>query len=146
LQLSAHAASTYDPGAASQAGFGSPSDAVDGSDRTAWTCTLDAAGTGVVDAGLLLDLGGAVRPESLTIVTGTPWMSVVIEGASGAVPSTIDAHGWTQLATIKSLKPTATVSLPHTARPLRHILVWITHSPPGVNSGRLQLNDVSVVS
>ena len=146
LQLPAGGASTYAPGSDSQSDFGTPADAVDGSDRTAWTCTLNPDGTGAVDAGLLLDLGGPVRPTSLTIVTGTPWMSIVVEGTTGAVPSAITASGWVHLATVKSLKPNATVSLRHTSKPLRHLLVWIRQSPPGVNSGRLELNEVTVTS
>jgi hypothetical protein len=146
LQLPANAASTYPAAAASASASGSPADAVDSSDRTAWTCVLDPSGTGAVNAGLLLDLGGAVRPSSLTIVTGTPWMSIVVEGANGAVPAAITDPGWVQLATVKSLKPTATISLPHTSKPLRHLLVWIKHAPPGVNSGRLELNKVTITS
>jgi hypothetical protein len=124
---------------------GTPSDAIDGSDRTAWTCVLDPSGTGAVNAGLLLDLGDAVRPSSLRIVTGTPWMSIVIEGTSGGVPAAATDPGWVRLATVNSLKPSATISLRHTAKPLTHVLVWIEHAPPGVNSGRLQLNSVTVV-
>jgi hypothetical protein len=98
-----------------------------------------------VNAGLLLDLGRAVSLKSLTIVTATPWMSIVIEGATGRIPSTITAPGWTQLAWVKALKPTATLTLRHHGTPFRHLLIWITHPPPGVDSGWLQLNDVTIM-
>jgi hypothetical protein len=121
-----------------------PADAIDGSQRTAWAWTLDTTNPGAVDAGLLLDLGHAVSLRSLTIVTATPWMSIVVKGAAGPVPPTITAPGWIQLARVKALRPTATLALRHTGTPMRHLLIWITHPPPGVNSGRLQLNDVTV--
>jgi hypothetical protein len=121
-----------------------PADAIDGSQRTAWAWTLGTSDAGAVDAGLLLDLGHAVSLRSLTIVTATPWMSIVVKGAPGPVPSTITAPGWIQLASVKALRPTATLALRHTGTPVRHLLIWITHPPPGVNSGRLQLNDVTV--
>jgi hypothetical protein len=126
--------------------LGSPAEAIDGSRRTAWTWTLSAPDAGAVDAGLLLDLGRAVSLKSLTIVTGTPGMTIVVEGAKGPVPSTITAPGWIQLAWVKALKPTATVTLRHSATQLRHLLIWITHPPPGVDSGWLELNDVKVMT
>ncbi len=145
ISLPSSAASTYSPGQTVQTPVGDPADAIDRSQRTAWAWTLDTLDSGTVDAGLLLDLGRAVSLKSLTIVTATPWMSIVVKGAPGPVPSTITAPGWIQLARVKALRPTATLALRHTGTAVRHLLIWITHPPPGVNSGRLQLNDVTVM-
>ncbi len=145
ISLSSGAARTYAPGQTVQTAVADPADAIDGSQRTAWSWTLGPSDAGAVDAGLLLDLRRAISLRSVTIVTATPWMSIVVKGATGPVPKTITAPGWIQLARVKALDPMATVALRHTGTPVRHLLIWITHPPPGVNSGRLQLNDVTVM-
>ncbi|HTU31180.1 MAG TPA: hypothetical protein VMF07_17450 [Solirubrobacteraceae bacterium] len=145
ISLPPGAATAYAPGQTAQPPVGIPGDAIDGNQRTAWTWTLGATDTTAVNAGLLLDLGRAVNLKSLTIVTGTPWMSIAIDGATGLAPSAIADPGWIRLATVKALRPTATVALRHSATPLRHLLIWITRPPPGVNSGRLELNQVTIL-
>ena len=144
ISLPSSAARTYAPGQTAQTPLGRPAQAIDGSRRTAWTWELNPADTGPVDAGLLLDLGRAAKLKSLTIVTGTPGMTIVVAGATGRVPSAMPAPGWIQLAWVKALKPTTTITLRHGETSLHHLLIWITHPPPGVDSGWLSLNDVTI--
>jgi hypothetical protein len=145
LDLPPAAASTYAPGV-SGITFGTPAAAIDGSARSAWTASLDPTADGQVGAGLLLDLGAATRPRSLTIVTGTPFMSVTVYGSSGAVPAALDDPGWRKLAADPSLRPSTTLQLRPGTQLLRQLLVWIDRSPPGVNAGRLALNEITVTS
>jgi hypothetical protein len=145
LDLPPAAASTYAPGV-SGITFGTPAAAIDGSARSAWTASLDPTADGQVGAGLLLDLGAATRPRSLTIVTGTPFMSVTIYGTAGSAPATLDDPEWTKLAADSSIRPSTTLRLRPGTQPLRQLLVWIDRSPPGVNAGRLQLNEITVMT
>jgi hypothetical protein len=137
---------TYDPYGSPAASFGAPSKAVDGNPSTSWTYQLDPSTAGATKAGLVVDLKPAQAVEAIILATTSPGMTVEVYGAVGTLPTRIGDPAWIHLASRSDIKAQARLDLSAHGHEFDHLLIWITHAPPGVNAGALTISELSVVS
>lgn len=136
------AAVAYAPYAPPNADLGDPSQAVDGSTKTAWAAPAASDPTAPPQVGLYVDLASPEKLRSLVIETPTPGMDVEIYGATKGPPSTIVDAGWTHLATRRGIAAKTKIGLP--SKPFRYVLVWIVGAPP--NGARPAISELSLLS
>jgi hypothetical protein len=144
IRLGSNAASTYDPYGVASASFGTAAKATDGDPLSSWTYKLDPSTAGATRVGLVIDLKSAQHVRTITLTTGSPGMTVEFYGTMGTPPTSITDAAWVHLASRPSIDAQATVPLGAPSRTFDHLLIWITHAPPGVNAGSLSVSDVSV--
>jgi hypothetical protein len=144
IRLAAGGAATYNPYGAPAGSFGAAAKAIGGNPLSSWTYRLDPSSGGATKVGLVVDLRSAERIGSITLSTGSPGMAVEFYGASGPLPGTITDRAWVHLASRTAIGPQMTVGLGARDKSFDHVLIWITHAPPGVNAGALSISDVSL--
>ncbi|MEA2371076.1 MAG: hypothetical protein QOH12_1470 [Solirubrobacteraceae bacterium] len=144
IPLGSAAAVTYNPYGAPAASFGAAGKAITGDPLRSWTYRLDPSSRGATRVGLVLDLNSPQRVSSITLSSGSPGMAVEFYGAPGPLPGLITDPAWVHLASRGSVDPRVTVRLGSRDKSFAHILIWITHAPPGVNAGALSISDVSL--
>ncbi|MEA2274113.1 MAG: hypothetical protein QOI98_2821, partial [Solirubrobacteraceae bacterium] len=113
--------------------FGSAGAAIDGSTATAWTAVVDPDHR----SGLAVGVDIAINPRkglrALDVRTTTPGMTIEVYGASGGEPVSIVDPAWTHLATVHALAAGQQIGLGSGIQQIRHLLVWITNAPSGVD-------------
>lgn len=136
------AAVAYAPYASPNADLGDPSQAVDGSTKTAWTAPAASDPSAPPQVGVYVDLASAEKIRTLVLQTPTPGMNVEVYGATSGPPSTIVDKGWTHLATRRDVARQTKIGLP--SRAFRYVLVWIVGAPP--NGDRPAISELSLLS
>jgi hypothetical protein len=136
--------STYNSAGLAAASFNSPADAVDGDPSTSWSYQLDPRTAGATNVGLAVKIKPARRLSSITLATATPGMTVELYGATGALPATITDPLWVHIATRGHLAASMTVPLDSQPEAFDYLLIWITHAPPGVNTGVVGVSNLSI--
>ncbi|HEY5196265.1 MAG TPA: hypothetical protein VIJ51_04510 [Solirubrobacteraceae bacterium] len=144
VALAKDAAATYNPFGSPAASLGSPAKAIAGDPLSSWSFKLDPSTAGATMVGLAITLKPAQSVSAITLTTGSPGMSVEFYGAAGALPALITDAGWVHLATRASIDAQSTVTVDRHGTKFDHLLIWVTHAPPGVNAGSLTISDVSV--
>jgi hypothetical protein len=126
-----NAASTYNPYAYPESGFGDPALAIDGEALTAWTAQVQPSSAPHMAEGLLIDLNDPTKLGTVKLITLSTGMKVQIYGANGPkAPSTITEPGWTQLSSTHVLRKKATrLKLRASAKGFRFLLVWLVEAP-----------------
>jgi hypothetical protein len=126
-------ASTYNPYGRPASNFGSAAAAIDGSTATAWTAVVDPDH----QSGLAVGVDIAINPRkglrALDLRTTTPGMTIEVYGASGGEPVSIVDPAWTHLATVHAVAAGQQIGLGSGLQQIRHLLVWITNVPSGVD-------------
>ena len=145
ISVPTSAAKTFNPSSAPAASFGKAANAVDGNPLTSWTYKLSQAAAGVTNAGLVIKLTEQ-HLKSVTITTDTPGMSVAFYGAVGKEPAAVTDPGWLKLATSSEIPTSTTVALSTRGRAFDYFLVLVTHAPPGVNVGTVDISGLSLTS
>lgn len=136
------AAVAYAPYAPANVDLGDPSQAVDGSTKTAWTAPAASDPSAPPQVGVYVDLAAPTKVRTLVLQTPTQGMDVEIYGATSGPPSTIVDHGWSHLATRRGIGAKTKIGLP--ARAFRYVLVWIVGAPP--NAARPAISELSLLS
>ncbi|HEY8770270.1 MAG TPA: protein kinase [Thermoleophilaceae bacterium] len=133
LQLSAGAASDYDPEGDGEESPGQARNAIDGNKTTNWdteTYSGGFAGSHKKGVGLYLDVGKPVAARQLTLVTATPGYQARVY-ASNTVPDDITSKDWKAVSGATKVKQDARIALDTAGSPFRYYLVWISTLPPG---------------
>jgi hypothetical protein len=130
--ISPAGASTYNPYGRS-ANVGNAGAAVDGSSATAWTADVDPEHRSSLAVGVDLAINPAKGLRALDIRTPTSGFSVEIYGSTGGEPVSITDPAWTHLATIHAVAAGQRVGLGDGRLQIRHLLVWITAVPAGLD-------------
>ncbi len=145
------AASTYNPYAYDEAGFGDPALAIDGEPLTAWTGQVQPSSAPRMAEGLLIDLKTPTKLGAVKLLTLTPGMAVQLYGANGhKAPSAITEPGWTQLSATHVLKKRTThLKLRAGAPAFRFLVVWVVKAPASAIGtaqapGHVDLNEVEL--
>ncbi len=131
ILLDTNAASTYNPYSAPATGFGDPSLAIDGEEKTAWTAPVDPSTAPKMAVGLVLDCKSAQKIGSATVETTSTGITVTMYGSNGHnLPASITDHAWKRLSGSKTLsKKSTTLQLKTNGSSYRFILLWITKAP-----------------
>jgi hypothetical protein len=145
ITLGRGAVKTYNPSSAPAASFGSPADATDGNPLSSWTYKLDPSVAGVTSVGLGIALKSAEHLHSIMFETDTPGMAVSFYGAPGKPPASITDPGWAKLASDPNMPASSTISLHADGRKFDYVLVVITHAPPGVTIGTVDISEISLI-
>jgi hypothetical protein len=130
--ISPAGASTYNPYGRS-ANFGNAGAAIDGSSGTAWTADVDPDHRSSLAVGVDLAINPAKGLRALDIRTPTSGFSVEVYGSTGGTPVSITDPAWTHLATIHAVAAGQRVGLGDGRLQIRHLLVWITAVPAGMD-------------
>jgi hypothetical protein len=151
ILLDTDAATTYNPYAYPEAGFGDPALAIDGEPSTAWTAQVQAHSFPSMAEGLLIDLRSPTKLGGVEIRTSTHGMTIQVYGANGAkAPSAITDPGWTPLSASHVLKKTVThLKLRTEGQAFRWLVVWIVKAPAASKGtpqapGQVALNEVAL--
>jgi hypothetical protein len=125
IDLSADAASTYDPFDRGKGAVGDPADAVDGKDATAWEAPV--GGDGLVRIGLAVSLEQARTLSRIAFKADTPGFTVEVYGTrASTLPSTITSKRWENLGVTKDVGINTDFDV--NGR-FRHVVVWVTAQP-----------------
>jgi hypothetical protein len=130
--ISPAGASTYNPYGRS-ANFGNAGAAIDGSSGTAWTADVDPEHRSSLAVGVDLAINPAKGLRALDIRTPTSGFSVEVYGSTGGTPVSITDPAWTHLATIHAVAAGQRVGLGDGRLQIRHLLVWVTAVPAGMD-------------
>jgi hypothetical protein len=130
--ISPAGASTYNPYGRS-ANVGNAGAAIDGSSGTAWTADVDPEHRSSLAVGVDLAINPAKGLRALDIRTPTSGFSVEVYGSTGGEPVSITDPAWTHLATIHAVAAGQRVGLGDGRLQIRHLLVWITAVPAGMD-------------
>jgi hypothetical protein len=144
ITLSPSAVKSYNPTKAPAASLGDAKNAIDGNPLSTWTYKLDQSAAGATNVGLGINLESAQHLHAIMFQTDTPGMAVSFYGAPGKPPASITDAGWTKLASVPSIPASTTVALDTHGRKFDYVLVLITHAPPGVNIGTVDISEVSL--
>ena len=126
IDLSADAASTYDPENRGGGQVGDPADAVDGKASTAWEAPVNPA-DGQVRVGLVLSLEEVTALKALQVKADTPGFTFEVYGTRATeIPADPLDSRWESLGSKKDAGVTSDVELDGR---YRHVLVWITDQP-----------------
>jgi hypothetical protein len=130
--ISPAGASTYNPYGRT-ANVGNAGAAIDGSSGTAWTADVDPDHRSSLAVGVDIAINPAKGLRGLDIRTPTSGFSVEIYGSTGGTPVSITDPAWTHLATIHAVAAGQRVGLGDGRLQIRHLLVWITAVPTGID-------------
>jgi hypothetical protein len=130
--ISPAGASTYNPYGRTMA-IGNAGAAVDGSSATAWTADVDPDNRSSLAVGVDLAINPAKGLRALDIRTPTSGFSVEVYGSTGGEPVSITDPAWTHLATIHAVAAGQRVGLGDGRLQIRHLLVWVTAVPAGMD-------------
>jgi hypothetical protein len=151
ILLDTDAATTYNPYAYPEAGFGDPALAIDGEPSTAWTAQVQAHSFPSMAEGLLIDLRSSTKLGSAEVRTSTHGMTIQVYGANGAkAPAVITDPGWAPLSSTRVLKKTVThLKLRTEGQAFRWLVVWIVKAPAAAKGtpqapGQVALNEVAL--
>jgi eukaryotic-like serine/threonine-protein kinase len=122
--------------------------AIDSNPTTFWQSQQYYSGTlGKPGVGLYVDAHPGVAARILRIVTSSPGFALQIRART--TPPNVSASdaggnsdGWTQLATVSSVRHRQDIALSTHGTRYRYYLVWITKLPPGRQA--IDLNEVSL--
>jgi hypothetical protein len=126
-------ASTYNPYGRPASNFGSAAAAIDGSTATAWTAVVDPDHQSGLAVGVDIAISPRTGLRALDLRTTTPGMTIEVYGASGGEPVSIVDPAWTHLATVHAVAAGQQIGLGSGLQQIRHLLVWITNVPSGVD-------------
>jgi hypothetical protein len=130
--ISPAGASTYNPYGRS-ANAGNAGAAIDGSSGTSWTVDVDPEHRSSLAMGIDLAINPAKGLRALDIRTPTSGFTVEVYGSTGGTPVSITDPAWTHLATIHAVAAGQRVGLGDGRLALRHLLVWVTAVPAGMD-------------
>mgnify|MGYP001437009156 CR=1 FL=1 len=120
--------------------------AIDGIESTYWQTQQYYSGTlGKPGVGIYVDAKPGVIARELRLITGTPGFSGQIRASNAPPnPTAIDpggtADGWTQVASMSSVRHSSDIQLSTGGQRYRYYLVWITSLPPGRQS--VEINEI----
>jgi hypothetical protein len=143
IPLRADAAHDYDP---SGDGHEHPEDvafAIDNNPTTFWrTETYSDGQLAKPGVGLSVDAAPGAIVRKLRIRTRTPGFAAAVYVASGALPDSIDAAGWKQVATVPDVASSQRVALDTAGQRSRYVLLWITSLPP--DGDRVEISELAI--
>jgi serine/threonine-protein kinase len=140
--LAQDAASSYNPFGTGPEHAEDVGSVVDGDLNTSWSTEHYIGGSlGKPGLGVSLDASPGVVARSVEIQTPTPGFSATIYASTGPTPASssgvaqsLEALGWTRLASPRTIGSRTTVPIDASGRLYRHYLVWIARLPPGRSS------------
>lgn len=150
ILLDTNAAHVYNPHELPEEAFGDPSLAIDGDETTVWKVKVPPEGAPKVDAGLSINLKVPMSVAQLTLITGTPGMTVKIYGTQRKhLPKTLDAEGWVKLSGVHvAKKRKSIVKLRYSKKKkFRQLLIWIAKAPKSSTPeapGHVAINEVEL--
>jgi len=144
IDLSADAATTYDPEKRKGAEFGPARNAVDASKRSVWDVTVPVDDE-PIGAGLVIDLGARYSLRSLTLDTPIPGFDVELYGANSTkIPTDLLNRRWQHLTDRKGYDDGSSITLKGRAQgKVRYINLWFTQAK-NAEDPRIAIANVTV--